>query len=329
MGLIERVAEYGILLVFVNVLLEQLGLPIPALPTLIVAGALAARGTLSATLVLAVAVFASVIADYLWYELGRYQGYRVLKTLCRVSLSPDSCVQQTESFYQRYGLASLLFAKFVPGFSTVAPPLAGATRAPIPAFLAWDAGGALLWAGSGVLLGAIFHRAIDRVLDALASIGSGALVLVGVGSFFSSPGSTFSGAASITPSAWPGSRRWISPGDRTGRSSRDRGRAVVRGEAGRSSPDPGRAIARARWYRSGARGPAAGSRDHPLLHLTQRGLGGPCGPRADRSGVQEGEAARRGAGRLGHGRLRDRAGYRGDPPRLEPPSGISTPASSA
>jgi len=181
MGLIERVAEYGILLVFVNVLLEQLGLPIPALPTLIVAGALAARGTLSATLVLAVAVFASVIADYLWYELGRYQGYRVLKTLCRVSLSPDSCVQQTESFYQRYGLASLLFAKFVPGFSTVAPPLAGATRAPIPAFLAWDAGGALLWAGSGVLLGAIFHRAIDRVLDALASIGSGALVLVGVG----------------------------------------------------------------------------------------------------------------------------------------------------
>jgi membrane protein DedA with SNARE-associated domain len=181
MALIEQVAHYGILFVFVNVLLEQLGLPIPALPTLIVAGALAARGTLPAIAILGVAVGASLFADYLWYELGRRQGYRVLRTLCRVSLSPDSCVQQTESFFQRYGLGSLLFAKFIPGFSTVAPPLAGASRAPIVGFLAWDAGGAFLWAGSGVLLGAIFHRAIDRVLDALASIGSGALVVVAIG----------------------------------------------------------------------------------------------------------------------------------------------------
>lgn len=179
MGLLEQVAKYGIAFVFGNVLLEQIGLPIPALPTLIVAGALAARGDLSAPLVLLVAVAASLIADLLWFALGRRQGYRVLNVLCRVSLSPDSCVNQTEAFFNRYGLASLLFAKFVPGFSTVAPPLAGASNASVASFMAWDAGGALLWAGSGFAAGAIFHRAVDRVLDVLASFGSGALVFVG------------------------------------------------------------------------------------------------------------------------------------------------------
>jgi len=181
MPLVESVARFGVPLVFANVLLEQLGLPIPALPTLIVAGALAAQGSLSGPQVVLVAVAASLIADLVWYELGRRQGYRVLKTLCRVSLSPDSCVQQTESFFGRYGLASLLFAKFIPGFSTVAPPLAGATRARRVSFLAWDAGGALLWAGSGFVLGALFHRAIDRVLEVLASLGGGAIVLLAVG----------------------------------------------------------------------------------------------------------------------------------------------------
>ncbi len=181
MGLLEQVAKYGIAFVFGNVLLEQIGLPIPALPTLIVAGALAVRGDLSTPLVLLSAVVASLLADLLWFALGRRQGYRVLRVLCRVSLSPDSCVNQTEAFFSRYGLASLLFAKFVPGFSTVAPPLAGASNASVASFMAWDAGGAFLWAASGFAAGAIFHRAVDRVLDVLASFGSGALVLVGVG----------------------------------------------------------------------------------------------------------------------------------------------------
>jgi membrane protein DedA with SNARE-associated domain len=181
MDLFEHVSRYGLALVFANVLVEQLGLPIPALPTLIVAGALAARGAMSAPQILLVAAIASLMADLLWYDLGRRQGYRVLRTLCRVSLSPDSCVQQTESFFGRYGMGSLLFAKFIPGFSTVAPPLAGATRARVGSFLAWDAGGALLWAGSGLALGAVFHRAIDRVLAGLASFGSGALAILSAG----------------------------------------------------------------------------------------------------------------------------------------------------
>jgi membrane protein DedA with SNARE-associated domain len=180
MGTLMRlVATYGLALVFLNVLAEQLGLPIPAVPTLAVSGALAVEGRLSALLILLVAVVASILADALWYELGRRQGHRILKSLCRVSLSPDTCVSQTERHFERWGLSSLLVAKFVPGFSTVAPPLAGATRAPFGAFLLFDAGGAMLWAGSALTVGMLFHRAIDRALQELASIGSWALLALG------------------------------------------------------------------------------------------------------------------------------------------------------
>ncbi len=177
--LTQYVVSYGLPLIFGIVLLEQLGAPIPAIPVLVVAGALSVERDLSAGKVVAVAVVASLIADSVWYALGRAQGNRILKTLCRISLSPDSCVRQTESVFERWGLPSLLIAKFIPGFSTVAPPMAGSIGARLPAFLLYDGGGALLWVGAGVAGGAIFHSAIDRVLDRLASLGSGALVLLG------------------------------------------------------------------------------------------------------------------------------------------------------
>jgi membrane protein DedA with SNARE-associated domain len=177
--LTQYVVTYGLPLIFGIVLLEQLGAPIPAIPVLIVAGALSVERDLAAWKVLLVAVAASLIADGVWYALGRARGNRVLKTLCRISLSPDSCVRQTESVFERWGMPSLLVAKFIPGFSTIAPPMAGAIGARLPSFLLYDGGGALLWAGAGVLGGAVFHRAIDRILDLLASLGSGALVLLG------------------------------------------------------------------------------------------------------------------------------------------------------
>jgi membrane protein YqaA with SNARE-associated domain len=133
--LTQYVVAYGLPLIFAIVLLEQLGAPIPAIPILIVAGALSMDGNLSAWRVLAVAVVASLIADSLWFLLGRSQGSRILRTLCRISLSPDSCVRQTESVFERWGMPSLLVAKFIPGFSTVAPPMAGATKAGLGQFL--------------------------------------------------------------------------------------------------------------------------------------------------------------------------------------------------
>jgi membrane protein DedA with SNARE-associated domain len=175
----QYVVDYGLPLIFIVVFLAQLGVPIPALPVLVVAGALAVDRDLSITQILAISVLASVIADFAWYWLGRRQGYRILRTLCKISLSPDSCVRQTESLFKRMGMPALLVAKFIPGFSTVAPPLAGATGGGIVTFLIYDAVGALLWAGAGVLGGVIFHTAIDSVLNTLASIGGWGLVIVG------------------------------------------------------------------------------------------------------------------------------------------------------
>ena len=178
--LIHYLVRYGVSLVFLNVFAEQIGAPVPAVPTLIVAGALARNGQMSSThAILIAAVAASLVADWIWFLLGRRYGYRILRTLCRISLSPDSCVRDTEARFERWGLKSLLFAKFVPGFSTVAPPLAGAGKRGTAAFLLYDGVGALLWAGASVAVGRLFHRQIAEVLTKLEDLGWRALVAVG------------------------------------------------------------------------------------------------------------------------------------------------------
>ena len=125
---IAMIQQYGLGFVFLNVLALQAGLPIPAYPTLIVAGAYAASGGNPLWALVLVGIAAALTADTGWYIAGRKFGLRILSTLCRVSLSQDSCVRQTESIFQRFGPASMLFAKFVPGFASVATALAGALR---------------------------------------------------------------------------------------------------------------------------------------------------------------------------------------------------------
>lgn len=176
--LIALILHYGVPLVFVNVFAEQIGAPIPAVPTLIIAGALARNGQMSSTAVLTSAVIASLIADWIWFLLGRRYGYRILRTLCRISLSPDSCVRDTEAYFDRWGMKSLLFAKFIPGFSTVAPPIAGATKASTIEFLIYDAIGAFFWAGSAVAAGRLFHSAIGKLLKRLEDLGWWAVVFI-------------------------------------------------------------------------------------------------------------------------------------------------------
>jgi membrane protein DedA with SNARE-associated domain len=178
--LFDLVIHYGVAVVFLNVFLEQIGAPIPAIPTLIVAGALTRNGQMSSGHTLIAALVACLIADYAWFLLGRRFGYRVLQTLCRVSLSPDSCVRETESRFEAWGLKSLLIAKFIPGFSTVAPPLAGAGRRSTAAFLIYDAIGSLIWAGAAVAVGRAFHKAIGRALDHLENLGGWALIIVSI-----------------------------------------------------------------------------------------------------------------------------------------------------
>ena len=176
--LIMLLQQYGLGLVFANVLALQAGLPVPAYPVLIVAGAYAAMGGSPLWELVAVAVAAALVADTGWYIAGRRFGMHILGTLCRVSLSPDNCVRQTESIFQRFGPSSMLFAKFVPGFASVATALAGALRFSYWKFVLFDAGGAALWSGVAIGIGYVFRDAIDEVMKKLAALGKYGLMLV-------------------------------------------------------------------------------------------------------------------------------------------------------
>jgi membrane protein DedA with SNARE-associated domain/rhodanese-related sulfurtransferase len=178
MNLLDLLQYYGLAFVFINVLALQAGLPVPAYPTLIVTGALAARGGYSLPALLGTAVAASLIADLSWYSLGRRVGGPVLRTLCRISLSPDSCVRQTEAIFTRWGAQSLMVAKFIPGFASVATAMAGVLRVPLWRFIPADAIGAALWSGVAIALGYIFRNAIDDVLTVLQELGKIGLVLI-------------------------------------------------------------------------------------------------------------------------------------------------------
>ena len=178
---IAMIQQYGLGFVFLNVLALQAGLPIPAYPTLIVAGAYAAIGGDPLWALVLVGIAAALIADTGWYVAGRRFGLRILNTLCRVSLSQDSCVRQTETIFQRFGPASMLFAKFVPGFASVATALAGALRLRYWVFLLFDAIGAGLWVSVGLGLGYLFRDAISDLMDKLASLGKYGSMLVAFG----------------------------------------------------------------------------------------------------------------------------------------------------
>ena len=176
--LVSLIEQYGLAVVFLNVLVEQAGVPLPAYPALIITGAFLARGEYSAPQLLATAVIAALLADFQWYRAGRRYGGRVLKTLCRVSLSPDSCVRQTESIYTRWGPRSLLVAKFVPGFGSVSTALSGVVGTKRGSFLLYDGLGATLWAGAAIFLGYLFRTAVDDLIDVLQQFGKFGLLMI-------------------------------------------------------------------------------------------------------------------------------------------------------
>jgi membrane protein DedA with SNARE-associated domain/rhodanese-related sulfurtransferase len=182
---IQFLVNHGPPLVFAAVFLDQIGLPLPAIPWLLAAGALSATGKSSPVWWLGITVLACLIADTLWFYLGRYRGHRVLGLLCRMSLEPDSCVRRTQNIYARYGLAGVVVAKFVPGLSTVAPPLAGMSGVTAGRFLLADGAGSLLYGGCFILLGYVFSSQIQRIAAAMAGIGGSAVaVVLGLGGVY-------------------------------------------------------------------------------------------------------------------------------------------------
>jgi membrane protein DedA with SNARE-associated domain/rhodanese-related sulfurtransferase len=174
-----RVLEiYGLQIVFAGVLLDQGGLPLPSFSLVVAAAGVATAAGAPIWPIFVVAVVATLVADLLWFAGGRRFGAAMLRLICRVSLSPDSCVGTTRRIYVRWGAPSLIFAKYVPGLAAVATTLAGETRIPLGRFALYDGIGAALWAAGAVALGVIFHQAIDAVLAELAVLGNSALMLL-------------------------------------------------------------------------------------------------------------------------------------------------------
>jgi membrane protein DedA with SNARE-associated domain len=176
---LQGLLQYGYLLLFVFVLAEQVGLPVPAVPVLLGVGALAGAGRLSLALAFGAALAASLPADLFWYELGRRRGPRVLALLCRISLEPDSCVRRTENLFMERGRTALVIAKFLPGLSTVAPPLAGMVGMGRLQFIALDVAAVILWAGTWMSLGYLFSDALELVASRAAHLGTWLGVVVG------------------------------------------------------------------------------------------------------------------------------------------------------
>lgn len=178
--LIDLLHQHGLLLVFLVTLASRVGLPVPAAPLIVVAGGLVAAGRMALIDLLLVSVLANVIADWVWYAAGRHYGSRIMRLVCRVSQSPDSCVLESEGMLTRWGGGSLVLAKFIPGVSLVAPPMTGAMRMPFWQFVFYDAVAALVWTLAYLLLGLVFRHQIEQVLAAMEQATWLALGLVGV-----------------------------------------------------------------------------------------------------------------------------------------------------
>lgn len=179
---LQFLVKHGYIVLFAAVLIEQLGIPLPSTPFIVAAGALAYSGKLSFAVALFLGCCAALIADLVWFEIGRRRGARVLQFLCRISLEPDYCVRRTENTFGRYGAKTLIVGKFIPGVSALATPMAGVYGLSRLRFLLFDGMGILLWIGTFQLIGYLFSDQLEDVL-AYASRFGGLLTVLVVVSF--------------------------------------------------------------------------------------------------------------------------------------------------
>jgi membrane protein DedA with SNARE-associated domain/rhodanese-related sulfurtransferase len=178
--LIPLLVAHGAAIVFAITLAARVGAPVPAAPLLVVAGGVGMSGRVSLAVVLLVAIVANVIGDAVWYQAGRWRGHRVMKLLCRISLSPDTCVRQSETILSRWGGSSLIAAKFLPGVSVVAAPMAGALGMSWQRFLSFAIVAALIWSALFLALGMAFSRQIDDVLAVMAQAGTVTALVIAI-----------------------------------------------------------------------------------------------------------------------------------------------------
>ena len=176
--LIPLLVAHGALMVFLITLAARVGVPVPAAPLLVVAGGVAMAGQVSLAVCLIASVVANVMGDAVWYQAGRWRGHRVMKLLCRISLSPDTCVRQSEGILSKWGGSSLIAAKFLPGISVVAAPMAGALGMSWTRFIAYDVVAALIWSVVFLAIGVAFAGQVVVVLDFMTEFGTIAIVAI-------------------------------------------------------------------------------------------------------------------------------------------------------
>jgi membrane protein DedA with SNARE-associated domain/rhodanese-related sulfurtransferase len=177
-ALIHIIEAYGLWVVFISVLLDQGGLPTPSYAPMIVTAALATNAHESLWPILLVGSMAAVLADVIWFAGGRRYGAQLLRLMCRLSISPDSCVGTTRRIYERFGAPSLMLAKYIPGFAAVSTTLAGQAGTSWPRFLVFDFLGSVLWVSGAVILGAVFHEAVEVLLNTLEDLGHIAILML-------------------------------------------------------------------------------------------------------------------------------------------------------
>jgi len=180
-GTIDFLFRHGYSLLIGWVFAEQIGIPIPSIPILLSAGALAGTGRLRLGTSLICVVLAAVMADLVWYHLGFRKGHRILNLLCKMSLEPDSCVRRTANIYVKQGARFLLLAKFVPGLNTISPPLAGIMHMSLRRFLLFDAVGTLIWASVFLGTGYIFSSEIEDAAERIVTLGEKLVLLLAAG----------------------------------------------------------------------------------------------------------------------------------------------------
>ena len=178
--ILEFVERHGNALLFLWVFAEQSAVPVPSAPLLLAAGALIHGSRLQALPALASCMLGALLADTVWFVLGRRRGRQVLRLVCKVSLEPDSCVRQTESAFLKYGMKSLLVSKFIPGLNAVAAPLAGHSKSSYARFCFYDIAGAAIWSGSYLAAGYVFSQQLERAIQIASNMGSGLLLFLAV-----------------------------------------------------------------------------------------------------------------------------------------------------
>lgn len=162
-SLTQFLTQYGYAVLGGWVLAEQIGLPLPAAPILMAAGAMSAKGPFHFSLALIVSALGCVVGDLFWFRVGQSGNHRALRLICRISLEPDVCVRRTTNLIGKYGPKSLLFTKFIPGLNAVAAPLAGSAGIRWPTFVFFNFLGSLIWCGCFLGIGYLFREKVGNI----------------------------------------------------------------------------------------------------------------------------------------------------------------------